>query len=287
MRQRLISAAVLVPLVVLVYVAGPAGIWLALAILAALSGMEAGRLIDKAGLGSNRAVVAILPAVAVVGLPFVALPGAYGAVARHDWMLFAPAVAVSFLAVAAAGLATGDPRRGAHVWIGSTFASLYASLLAFAAALAVHDYSFAEGLALDQLFDGGRLWLLALVLTVWSLDSVAYFIGRYVPRGRFFNHISPNKSWSGAIGGTVAGVAVCTAVLVFGLGIDVARAELIGLAVAVAAQAGDLAESMLKRAAGAKDSGNAIPGHGGVLDRVDSFLFAGPVMFLAFLVVST
>jgi phosphatidate cytidylyltransferase len=128
--------------------------------------------------------------------------------------------------------------------------------------------------------DAGRTWLLCLVLTVWACDTFAYLSGRTYPRGRMFPQISPNKTWTGGIGGTIAAMVVA-AVLFWVLGgIFPAWGALLGLVIAVAAQAGDAAESLVKRAAGAKDSGTLIPGHGGVLDRIDSFLFAAPALYL-------
>jgi phosphatidate cytidylyltransferase len=92
------------------------------------------------------------------------------------------------------------------------------------------------------------------------------------------HHISPSKTLEGVAGG-VAAAGVVGALLVGALGRPVLAGLVLGLALALAAQAGDLAESMLKRAAGAKESGSLIPGHGGLLDRVDSFLFAAPVAY--------
>jgi phosphatidate cytidylyltransferase len=91
-------------------------------------------------------------------------------------------------------------------------------------------------------------------------------------------HISPSKTVEGVIGGAVV-AAAAGALLIGALGRPPVAGLVLGLALASAAQAGDLAESMLKRAAGAKESGRLIPGHGGLLDRVDSFLFAAPVAF--------
>ncbi|HEY7598634.1 MAG TPA: phosphatidate cytidylyltransferase [Candidatus Limnocylindrales bacterium] len=280
MRQRLTSAAVLVPAVVIAYLAGPVVIWLAVAALAALAGFEAAELLRRAGWPAFRWLAALLATLAVLALPLLGLPPTgFGPFYNDRWLFIAPGIATLMIAPAMAAVLVRDPRQGFAAWLGTAFAALYAGLLAFAAALAAWGVPLGEASQIEQLLGSGRVWLLALVLTVWSLDSAAYVVGRYMPRGAFFNHISPNKTWSGAIGGSVVGIAVCSAVLVFGLGLDVIRAEIIGVAVVIAAQAGDLAESMLKRAAGAKDSGSLIPGHGGILDRVDSFLFAAPVVF--------
>jgi phosphatidate cytidylyltransferase len=164
--------------------------------------------------------------------------------------------------------------------VGSSFGALYASLLAFVPAILAVAPAVRTSMPLQPQLGSARIWLLILVLTVWSFDTFAYLAGRAFGRGRFLNHISPNKTWSGVIGGFVAAVLVCGA-LVSATGESLTRGLALGVVLAVAAQAGDIAESLLKRAAGAKDSGLLIPGHGGVLDRVDSFLFAAPAMYLA------
>jgi phosphatidate cytidylyltransferase len=124
-----------------------------------------------------------------------------------------------------------------------------------------------------------RAWILILILAVWSYDTGAYFTGRRLGGARFLSHISPTKTYAGLAGGIIAATLV-TALLLAAIGRADGAALLLGPLIAIAAQAGDLAESMLKRAAGAKDSGTLIPGHGGILDRVDSFLFAAPIATL-------
>jgi phosphatidate cytidylyltransferase len=130
-----------------------------------------------------------------------------------------------------------------------------------------------------------RGWILLLVFAVWSYDTGAYLVGKNFGRTKFLTHISPSKTIEGLVGGVVAATLV-TAVMLWGLGVNPLHALLLGPITALAAQAGDLAESVLKRAAGAKDSGTLIPGHGGILDRVDSFVFAAPVVTLYVLVLA-
>lgn len=284
MRLRLISAAVLVPVVILVFLAGQPWLTLAIALLASLAGYETAKLTAHAGLPANIWLSVAVPPAVVLAVAIYAVPVGTFALPTNNWVFIAPAVALWFVAVAVAALRQPDAEAGFRTWVGTAFATLYPSLLAFLAAIALVTWPVFIADDHVSVFDRGRIWLLALVLTIWSLDSAAYLIGRAIPRGRFMNHISPNKTWSGAIGGTLAAVVVCALVLWVTRAGDVLWGAIIGLLIAVAAQAGDLAESMLKRAAGAKDSGRLIPGHGGVLDRVDSFLFAAPVVYVAMLV---
>lgn len=124
---------------------------------------------------------------------------------------------------------------------------------------------------------GPRLLLFAMVI-VWSSDTVAYFAGRAFGRHPFAPHLSPKKTWEGAIAGFLGSLA---AALVFTRILEVPAAHLVGMAAAgnVAGQAGDLLESAYKRSAGVKDSGALLPGHGGVLDRIDALILAIPVVW--------
>lgn len=127
--------------------------------------------------------------------------------------------------------------------------------------------------------DNGPRWLLAALATVWAADSGAYFAGRMLGRHKLAPTISPNKTWEGMAGGVLAGML---AALGFGLlaGLETANIPALLLVAVVTtcfSVEGDLIESLLKRQAGAKDSGTLIPGHGGVLDRIDGVLAALPV----------
>lgn len=126
----------------------------------------------------------------------------------------------------------------------------------------------------------GLLWTLTAILTTWATDTAAFLTGRSWGRTLLTPLLSPKKTREGAIGGILAGVATTVAcVLVFGLPMNIVQAILAGLALSIVAQIGDLAESLLKRQTGVKDTSNMIPGHGGVLDRIDSLLFTLPTTY--------
>lgn len=125
-------------------------------------------------------------------------------------------------------------------------------------------------------------WILILLFAmVWLGDTAAYYFGKSFGRHKMARVVSPNKTWEGGIASMLA--AVLAAALWSQWRVGEIRVELLGLAVltSVAAQMGDLVESLLKRGAGVKDSGRLLPGHGGVLDRIDALLFAAPMMLLA------
>ena len=127
--------------------------------------------------------------------------------------------------------------------------------------------------------DHGPLWLLTALAVVWAADSGAYFAGRAFGRRKLAPTISPNKTWEGLIGGVVTALIVAVG---FGLLAGISASHIpallvVALIAALFSVEGDLIESLLKRQAGAKDSGTLIPGHGGVLDRIDGVLAALPV----------
>ncbi|NOZ26896.1 MAG: phosphatidate cytidylyltransferase [Chloroflexi bacterium] len=127
----------------------------------------------------------------------------------------------------------------------------------------------------------GLLWLALAVLTTWVTDSGAYFVGVTVGRHKLSPRLSPKKTWEGAVGGWLIGVLGGAALGVWLVGLPPLQAVVLAAILCLLAPFGDLAESMIKRQVGVKDSSRLIPGHGGVLDRLDSLLFIVPATYYA------
>jgi phosphatidate cytidylyltransferase len=131
-----------------------------------------------------------------------------------------------------------------------------------------------------RIWDGGEDFLMMLLIIIWAGDSFAYFAGKSFGRNKLFPAVSPNKTWEGAVAGFVFGiVAAVVCKFTFIREIQLVHAVGLGAVVGIFGQIGDLCESIVKRAAKVKDSGGIIPGHGGMLDRVDSLLFGAPAMY--------
>lgn len=126
----------------------------------------------------------------------------------------------------------------------------------------------------------GRDLTFFLLLSVWAVDTGAYFAGRLIGGPKLAPRFSPSKTWAGLFGGMAAAAAIGLLWAFIAGARQPQLALLLGPVVAVIAQTGDIMESALKRRAGAKDSGNLIPGHGGILDRIDGLLLAAPFFAL-------
>lgn len=121
--------------------------------------------------------------------------------------------------------------------------------------------------------------LLAFFLILWANDTGAYITGSLIGKHKFIEHISPKKTMEGTMGGILSSAGVAAIISQFNSGLNIWVWIGFGVIVAVSGTYGDLAESMMKRRAGIKDSGKIMPGHGGILDRFDSFIFAVPVAY--------
>ncbi len=247
--KRLLTALAVAPLVV--YAVGWAHPYFFLAVLSAIAllcyheyaGIVAGYGIEKPGLFGYAA-----------GLVLLLAPQ------ESAFLMTMIALLALCLALTASDLAKGLPRAAALLFgVIYIFGSWRVSIL---------------------LRQRSPRWLLFALLLNWIGDSAAYYFGRRLGRHKLAPRISPGKSWEGAVASLV-GSAAFAALYLPRLIPEVAlgQAIVLGLAGNIAGQVGDLAESALKRGAGVKDSGAMLPGHGGWLDRVDSVLFAVPVIY--------
>ncbi|MDG7055943.1 MAG: phosphatidate cytidylyltransferase [Wolbachia endosymbiont of Meromenopon meropis] len=130
-------------------------------------------------------------------------------------------------------------------------------------------------------FSQGKYALVWLVLTVWSIDITAYLFGNKFGKVKICSIISPGKTWSGLFGAILAGIVCTVFASVFLDLFSIFYSPIIGLAIAILAQLGDFTESIIKRVYNVKDSGSMIPGHGGILDRMDGFIFTAPFIALS------
>lgn len=286
LRTRLLSAAVLVPLILgVVFLGEP---WLSVLVGAAafLALVELVALLDAAGYQPPQ-VLTILAGMLVTAAGLVAVNDqSVGGIlttlitALDPPGIVATSVIFAMLLLGVAAFMRSDPKTGFVTWAMSSFGAAYIGLLLPAIVLVAH-LSVPGGSPATPVgilgIGSGVAWTLLLVLVVWGYDTGAYLVGRAIGRTRLVEHISPSKTVEGLAGGLVVatiGAGIGAALV----GLEPWHPLIIGPAVGLAAQAGDLVESLLKRAAGRKESGFLVPGHGGILDRVDSFLFAAPVL---------
>ncbi len=249
--QRVVSALLLAVVVVADAVAGGWSFSTLVAACAVVMAYEWGQLAARR---HGRPELALL----------LAVPAAVAAIAG---ILLGKLVAgwaglVVVLALAASTWLVARAHRWPAVWAG--FGVLY---IGIAPAMLVWMRNATED---------GLVFVLFLFAVVWSADTLAFFAGRAIGGPKLAPRWSPNKTWAGFIGGIV-GAAASGAVMAWAFALPfIAGAALLGAALGVVAQGGDLFESWIKRRAGAKDSGTLIPGHGGVLDRLDGLIFATP-----------
>lgn len=262
--QRLLTAVVTVPLALAGVFYLPS-VWFFI-VVALVIGWAAGEFVKIARFWAPgapvEALVALVPLAAVLLAGFVPL---YGAASAEKLELYAGALLVSvgvgsLILLAKTPLSEVFPALGAFAFGVPYFALPIASLYV------VHR--------LDP------WWLFLLFAIVWLGDTAAFYFGSRLGRHKLAPTVSPNKSWEGSVASFATGLAATAVWSLWRLGEIDGRLLLVGAATAAAAQLGDLVESMIKRGAGLKDSGNLLPGHGGMLDRMDAMLFASPVFLV-------
>jgi len=284
--KRVATAVVLIPLVLLLILRAPVPVLAFVAGVVALLAIRELLQLSEA-YGSKPLHI---PTYIFCGLFFFVIafhPGATDLLSTSSFTYFGLAFAVLapfiFLAI---GMYRSDLASAFPAARVSVFAFLYVAL------------PMASLLQLREQWQGS-FFLLYLLLLVWAGDIFAYFIGKPFGRHRMSPRVSPNKTWEGAIASVIASVAV--GILMFHHAQPISSALMqahlierqngifgqtslisvivLSIVLNIAAQLGDLVESLIKRGAGVKDSGAILPGHGGMLDRVDALLFAAPVLW--------
>jgi phosphatidate cytidylyltransferase len=139
---------------------------------------------------------------------------------------------------------------------------------------------FTQSLLYLRSLDQGFIIILILLAIVWSTDIFAYFAGKYIGGPKIWTKISPNKTWAGLLGGMIGATIVVASLNIFIISPNLVKITLYTPSLAVISQAGDFFESWIKRRFDVKDSGNIIPGHGGIMDRVDGLASVTPIFAL-------
>ena len=237
--MRVAAALVLAPLAIALAYAG-GSLWAVLVTLAAI-----GLYVEWLTI-----VAARTPRVLAAGVAALAIAGLFLGMGRIDASLLV-------LVVGLAGVMLLSPER--RLWAATGFA--YAAAAEVASVVVRLDRS------------NGFVALILILLVVWVTDIGGFFAGRGLGGPKLWPRVSPKKTWAGAIGGFVASLAVAAGFAAFGFG-KTGPVVLLGAVLSIASQLGDLFESAVKRRFGVKDSSHIIPGHGGLLDRLDGFVAA-------------
>ena len=256
--HRWLTAAVALPIVAMIIAMGPGWLLLALVLL-----VTAGGLLELSGLllAGTKAWLRMLTWSMGLLLPLATYwKGLLG--------LTVATVAIVFVALAAHLLVYAKQEKVLPSLGATVFAQLYIPFL------------MSHILLLFRV-PSGRQWILLLLFVVFSCDTGAYYVGHRWGRHKLWPAVSPGKTIEGAIGGLLSSVAVSLVVGTM-LSLDSATVGFLlalGFVLALVGQVGDLMESMLKRVSQVKDAGGILPGHGGLLDRLDSLIFAFPVVY--------
>jgi phosphatidate cytidylyltransferase len=270
LTRRIIFAVIAAPASIGVVYMGDWALAIVLSVLASLAAWEFFRMARETG------ALPLEPAGIVLA---ALLPIAVHAQRLGVYTLTLTAIVAMLLVLFASSIwlrgPSGKPVSSVSI---TAFGVLYAGLLSYIYAVRYHNY--AVGAAA-----GTALVFLPILLT-WSTDVGAYAFGRVFGKRKLIPSVSPGKTVEGAVGGLGLTIVICLLYVRFilmpyaQLGLTIQGAVLFAIVVSVAAQTGDLAESLLKREAGVKDSSRILPGHGGILDRFDSLLFVMPIAFL-------
>ncbi len=272
---RVLTAAILIPLVVAATWWGPTWLITLVAAFVAITAMwEFFSIADHLGVHAYR-LWTCLAAAGIFGQQFYASRQAsiehLGDVLDRSPRINLELVLFGFvLGIAVIALGSRRPLSEVLLSISVSAAGLLFIVLPFSAVVRLHG--------VDVI---GPMLLLFTMVLVWTGDTAAYFVGRGIGRWKLAPQLSPNKTWEGGAANLLGALLVAA---VFGYWAKIPPAHMLGMAVAgsVAGQIGDLFESAWKRSAGVKDSGTIVPGHGGLLDRIDALILAAPAVWYYF-----
>ena len=244
LRLRILSALILVPIALVVVWLGGWFFDLFLALVVLCAAWEYGKMVDGAAFQVNFWFPSIVAICVITSLSF----------ARPQVALMILGVAMAIVAI----LAIAQSRKAGV----AVFGVAYIGVPAMALALLRHGEAF------------GLIAILLIFLVVWATDIGGYIAGRSIGGPKLAPSISPGKTWSGAVGSLIGAAIAGSALAYFDGRTSMLMLAIVAIGLSCAAQIGDLVESSLKRRAGIKDSSRLIPGHGGVLDRIDGLMFA-------------
>lgn len=265
LKQRIITALILAPLALWgIWALPPQGFAIAIGIIFALAGWEWSHLCGLERAPGRALYVAVLA---------LAMVGGYPLLAEGNWSMAILVIALMWWTLALMSVLSYPQATGLwqHSAVARGVAGLLVLLPAWAALALLHE-RFGPG------------YVILLMLLVWGADTGAYFAGRAFGRHKLAPRVSPGKTWEGVAGGAVLAllVAVASTYWLEPVGGYTAFLLLVLLTVMISIL-GDLMESLFKRMAEVKDSGGLLPGHGGVMDRIDSMTAAGPLFALGLL----
>jgi len=267
--KRILMAAILIPLVYLLVVFGSTmQFFLVIAAGVAIGLYEFYRMFKNSGYNPQTSVGILVGLIVVTGFYIGANSGGETA------LVFSPdvMVAAAFTIALIFRLFSGRDTNGALVDVAITFTGIVyvAWLSAYMVLLRCWNTNGIDGRAL----------IFFLFLVTWATDTGAYVVGSLIGRHKLYPKISPKKSVEGALGGLAFSVGIAVACkYTFYTVLTLHDALVLGVILGIVGQVGDLAESMIKRSARVKDSGGLIPGHGGMLDRIDSLLLNAPALY--------
>ena len=250
---RVVTVVPLIPIILWMMFAGPRWLWQVFILIAiAIGGYElmAMKVPSSRGLRSWGSMTSVLFAYTII-------------FATSSTALYG-VVLLIILGAMAWSLLQEDPLHNASVRVGWLLGT------------PVYVGGTLSALALVRDFDPTGAWVLLTMVLAWGSDTSAYFVGRKYGKTKLAPRISPKKTLEGSAGGLAASVLGAVIMSFFLPGLGVLDAVALGVLAGAAGQAGDLLMSVLKRSSGVKDSGGILPGHGGILDRVDALAFTGP-----------